>query len=399
MTTTPTAAARVRAMVDHPIIDADGHFVEVGPLLHDEVISYVEDAGGAALRDRFLATAASFDTSSSLADRADPDRARPVAGDAVVVGLADGATCATAPPSHLPALLYERLDELGIDFTILYPSMALGYFEVTDEELSSVLCRAVNRYHAARVRAVPRPLHGRRADPDEHARAGRSRKPSTRSRELGAKSLLMAGYARRPVGGGRLPPRHVRPRQRPRLRPVLGDVRGAGRRAGRAQRVAAAPGHAVDLELRLQPRQRAGRRARVAVQVAVPRRCHPSVPRAARRLPRGRRGVGVRAVRRAGRPLGEAQPRRDPRARPRSARRRRAARSTSSEYGDDAVTRRLDDLRDVLRSSGGASRADRRVRRGRHRHASTTSAPGSTRTSTSAARPTTRSWRGRSATT
>jgi hypothetical protein len=33
--------------------------------------------------------------------------------------------------SYLPALLYERLDELGIDFTILYPSMALGYFEVT----------------------------------------------------------------------------------------------------------------------------------------------------------------------------------------------------------------------------------------------------------------------------
>ena len=71
-------------------------------------------------------------------------------GDAVVVGLADAQPCATAPPSHLPALLYERLDEIGIDFTILYPSMALGYFEVTDEELSSVLCRAVNRYHAAR---------------------------------------------------------------------------------------------------------------------------------------------------------------------------------------------------------------------------------------------------------
>ena len=47
-------------------------------------------------------------------------------------GVRDRAT------SHLPALLYERLDELGIDFTILYPSMALGYFEVTDEELSSV---------------------------------------------------------------------------------------------------------------------------------------------------------------------------------------------------------------------------------------------------------------------
>ena len=49
MTTTPTQAARVRSRVDHPIIDADGHFVELGPLLQDEVISYVEDAGGPAL--------------------------------------------------------------------------------------------------------------------------------------------------------------------------------------------------------------------------------------------------------------------------------------------------------------------------------------------------------------
>ena len=32
MTTTPTEAARVRSRVDHPIIDADGHFVELGPL-------------------------------------------------------------------------------------------------------------------------------------------------------------------------------------------------------------------------------------------------------------------------------------------------------------------------------------------------------------------------------
>jgi len=147
MTTTPTEAARVRGRVDHPIIDADGHFVELGPLLHDEVVSYVEDVGGGALRERFLTTAASFDTSSSLADRGSDAvrrqwKAMPSWWGWQTAAVRDRAT------SHLPALLYERLDELGIDFTILYPSMALGYFEVTDEELSSVLCRAVNRYHA-----------------------------------------------------------------------------------------------------------------------------------------------------------------------------------------------------------------------------------------------------------
>ena len=200
MTTTPTEAARVRAMVDHPIIDADGHFVELGPLLHDEVISYVEDAGGAALRERFLATAASFDTSSSLADRDDPAvrdqwKAMPSWWGWQTAGVRDRAT------AHLPALLYERLDELGIDFTILYPSMALGYFEVTDEELSSVLCRAVNRYHA-RLFAPYRDRCTVGALIPMNTPAQAIAEAEYAVRELGAKSVLMAGYARRPIGAG-----------------------------------------------------------------------------------------------------------------------------------------------------------------------------------------------------
>ncbi len=179
MTTTPTQAARVRSLVDHPIIDADGHFVELGPLLQDEVISYVEDAGGAALRERFLATAQSFDTSSSLADRGDPEvrdqwKAMPSWWGWQTAGVRDRAT------SHLPALLYERLDEIGIDFTILYPSMALGYFEVDRRGAVVGAVPGGEPLPPAPVRAVPRPLHGRRADPDEHARAGRRRGASTR---------------------------------------------------------------------------------------------------------------------------------------------------------------------------------------------------------------------------
>ena len=53
---TETTSRAVRAQVRHPIIDADGHFVEIGPLLGDEVVSYVEEIGGAALRDRYLAS-------------------------------------------------------------------------------------------------------------------------------------------------------------------------------------------------------------------------------------------------------------------------------------------------------------------------------------------------------
>ncbi|MEX2100846.1 MAG: amidohydrolase family protein, partial [Acidimicrobiia bacterium] len=101
--------------------------------------------------------------------------------------------------AHLPALLHERLDELGIDFTILYPSMSLGYFEVSDEELSSALCRAANRYNArAFEKYRDRCTVGAMIPMNTPAQAIEEAEYAVK--ELGAKTLLISGYARRPVG-------------------------------------------------------------------------------------------------------------------------------------------------------------------------------------------------------
>src|SRR3954453_23182731 len=70
--TTTTKASQVRASVGHPIVDADGHFVEISPVLNDEVVSYVEEIGGAALRGRYLGAGTGrgiFHTTSALQDR------------------------------------------------------------------------------------------------------------------------------------------------------------------------------------------------------------------------------------------------------------------------------------------------------------------------------------------
>lgn len=144
--TSQTASARVRDAVDHPIVDGDGHFVEVWPLAHEEIVSYVEEEGGAALRDRFLeGQAQPFDTTSA---------ARTIGGDRErwqsmpswwgwpTENVRDRAT------SHLPAMLYDRLDELGIDVTIVYASMSLSFIDLEDDELAPVACRALNRMHA-----------------------------------------------------------------------------------------------------------------------------------------------------------------------------------------------------------------------------------------------------------
>ena len=48
-----TRAAEVRAGLSHPVIDADGHFVEVAPLLNEEMLTYLEEMGGPEVRDRY----------------------------------------------------------------------------------------------------------------------------------------------------------------------------------------------------------------------------------------------------------------------------------------------------------------------------------------------------------
>ena len=59
-------------------------------MLDDELLAYLEEAGGRGLRDRYLASMVKpFDTSTALSDRKRSARAREMAGDAVVVGMAD----------------------------------------------------------------------------------------------------------------------------------------------------------------------------------------------------------------------------------------------------------------------------------------------------------------------
>ena len=200
MTAITTKAASVRASVEHPIIDADGHFVEIAPLLNDEVLAYVEETGGAQLRDRFLASGvAPTDTSSVLATRdasavRDQWRAMPSWWG----WPTDARDRATA---HLPRLLHERLDEMGIDFTILYPSMALGLLEIPDADVAASVAKAVNRWigrlyapYADRmaVGAIV-PMH----DPD-HAVAVLRHAVG----ELGFKAIVMTGHARRFLDAG-----------------------------------------------------------------------------------------------------------------------------------------------------------------------------------------------------
>ena len=149
MTTTHTSKSRaVRARLKHPVIDSDGHTVEFEPGFVDAL----KEVGGAALVERYRARKA--DTENGLIrgffswyqqspeERRDRRTSRPPWWALPTKNTLDRAT------ATLPKLLYERLDDLGLDFTVLYPTLGLLFPHIDDEELRRGGCRAMNAFHA-----------------------------------------------------------------------------------------------------------------------------------------------------------------------------------------------------------------------------------------------------------
>ena len=140
----------IKAHLKHPIIDCDGHWLEWHPILVD----YIGEVAGPKLRDAYLAS------QSRRSDRRDFDwyeatpqqrwslRMRKQVGWRVPVGQTrDYAT------TKLPSLMKERLDEFGIDFSIVYPTTGLGFDGIRDDELRQAVYRAFNTMTADVFRA------------------------------------------------------------------------------------------------------------------------------------------------------------------------------------------------------------------------------------------------------
>jgi predicted TIM-barrel fold metal-dependent hydrolase len=194
-----TKAADVRREAGHPIVDADGHFVELGPMLDDECLTYLEEAGGRELRDRYLTgPVRPYDTSTVLADRTRPEiraewRGMPSWWGWPTKNVKDRAT------SHLPKLMYERLDEIGVDFMLVYPSTTLALTDNQDDELAGALAHAANRYLAnAFAPYADRMAVGGIVPMNNPAMAIQAAEHAVNT--LGLKTLLISSYARRALG-------------------------------------------------------------------------------------------------------------------------------------------------------------------------------------------------------
>jgi predicted TIM-barrel fold metal-dependent hydrolase len=133
----------IRKRIDHPIVDADAHQLETVPVLLD----YLRDVGGSDMPERFLDflkhQRRTFDMTPD--ERLDTRTSMPVWWPIPTENTLDRAT------TQLPRLMYERLDELGLDFSIVYPGIGLQVITLpgmADEELRRASARAFNTCYA-----------------------------------------------------------------------------------------------------------------------------------------------------------------------------------------------------------------------------------------------------------
>jgi predicted TIM-barrel fold metal-dependent hydrolase len=132
--------AAIRAAIDHPIIDGDGHIIEYLPLVRDILV----DLAGESVAERFDLVVGSGRIVAGLSptQRRELGLMRLPWWGIPTRNTLDRAT------AMLPALLYRRLDQIGIDVAIAYPTYGLTAIHLTDDELRPALSRAFNRYVA-----------------------------------------------------------------------------------------------------------------------------------------------------------------------------------------------------------------------------------------------------------
>ena len=133
-------AEKIRKELDHPVIDGDGHLLEYTPLVRDFL---VEIAGEEI--------AQSFDQmtgGSALARQVPLEAKRGLGMTRFAWWGVPAANTLDRATAMMPKLMYNRMDELGLDYALLFPTYGLTVTALPDDALRQPLARAYNRYYA-----------------------------------------------------------------------------------------------------------------------------------------------------------------------------------------------------------------------------------------------------------
>src|SRR5215467_11277266 len=147
MTTNGHMNARtLHSRLNHPVVDADGHWIEYMPVMREEF----RRIGGAAAVEALDTATTRVPTAlkMSVTERARKRVGMEAFWSSPSENVLDRAT------AMFPRLMYERLDDLGIDFSVVYPTAGLSFHRMQDDRLRRAICRAYNVYTAEQFRGL-----------------------------------------------------------------------------------------------------------------------------------------------------------------------------------------------------------------------------------------------------
>jgi predicted TIM-barrel fold metal-dependent hydrolase len=139
-------ARELRARLNHPVVDADGHWLEYLPVMREQF----RKIGGDAAVDGLAAAASRAPGAlrQTLAER----RHRRIGMEAFWASPSENVL--DRATAMLPRLMHERLDELGIDLSVVYPTTGLSFHRQPDTRLRRAICRAYNVFTADQFRGL-----------------------------------------------------------------------------------------------------------------------------------------------------------------------------------------------------------------------------------------------------
>ena len=186
-------SAAIRSRLNHPVIDGDGHTLEMYPVFLD----YLRSVAGAGVADRFAGSQSEAMMNMnwlglSPAERRERALMRPTWWPSPARNTLDLAT------AMIPRLMRERLDEMGLDVSVVYPTMGLLTINLADDELRCAATRALNVMKSEMFAGFTDRLIPVATIP-MHTPAEAIAELEHSVRHLGLRAIMMASYVRRPI--------------------------------------------------------------------------------------------------------------------------------------------------------------------------------------------------------
>ena len=143
---THLSPAQIHSRLKHPVVDGDGHWLEYAPVFSEKM----RKVGGDKAADGFLKAMNSTNDALKMTQEARDKRrvAQPGFWNRQAENTLDRAT------AMMPKMLYQRLDEIGSDFAVVYPTAGLRLPRIKDDETRCAVIRAYNIVSAEYFRGL-----------------------------------------------------------------------------------------------------------------------------------------------------------------------------------------------------------------------------------------------------